>query len=65
MHRNKWVQIQFFFLLQWANLIGPLQKKIEIMETPQNTWFYGNMECPPLAHLYRWKREDFGQNIWD
>jgi hypothetical protein len=19
----------------------------------------------PLAHLYRWEGEDFGQNIWD
>jgi kynureninase len=36
MHRNKWVQIQKKILLQSANLIGPSQKKIEIMETPQN-----------------------------
>ncbi len=56
-----------FFLLQWANLIDPLQKKkVETMEASQNRRFYRKLECPfPLAHLYRWEGEDFGQNIWD
>jgi hypothetical protein len=31
----------------------------------QNRRFYGKMKCLPLAHLYRWKWKDFGQNICD
>jgi len=36
----------FFCFLQWANLIGPLQKKVETMEAPQNRRrLYGKMQC--------------------
>jgi hypothetical protein len=41
-----------FFILQWANLIGPLQKKVETMEAPQNRRLYGEMECVPLWPTY-------------
>jgi len=44
----------------------PITKETETMEAPKNRRFYGKIEClPPLAHLYRWEGEDFGQNIWD
>jgi hypothetical protein len=33
-------------------LIGPLQKKVETIETPQNRRFYGKMECLPLWPTY-------------
>jgi len=33
-------------------LIGPLQKKVEIMEAPQNRRFYGKMECHLLWPTY-------------
>jgi len=38
----------FFFFLQWANLIGPLQKNLKLLEAAQNRRFYGKMECLPL-----------------
>jgi hypothetical protein len=41
-----------FLFLQWANLIGPLQKKVEIMEAPLNKRFYGKMECLLLWPTY-------------
>jgi hypothetical protein len=54
-------------ILQWANLIGPLQKKVETMEAPQSRRFYGKMECLPLwpTYIYVWEGEDFGQNKWE
>jgi len=33
-------------------LIGPSQKKVENMETPQTRIFYGKMECLPLWPNY-------------
>jgi hypothetical protein len=33
-------------------LIGPLQKKVETTEAPQNKRFYGKMECLPLWATY-------------
>jgi hypothetical protein len=33
-------------------LIGPLQKKIEAMESTQNRRFYGKMECLPFRPSY-------------
>jgi hypothetical protein len=38
------------FFWQWANLIGPSQKKkkVETMEAPQNRRFYGKMVFLPL-----------------
>ncbi len=50
-----------FILISWGcltsptlfcNLIGPLQKKVEIMEAPQNRRFYGKMECHLLWPTY-------------
>jgi hypothetical protein len=41
-----------FIFLQWANLIGPRQKKVETMEAPQNRRFYEKMECLPLWPTY-------------
>jgi len=41
-----------FCFSQWATLIGPLQKKVKTMETPQNRRFYGKMECLPLWPTY-------------
>jgi len=37
-----------------VNLIGPSQKKkkVETMEAPQNSRFYGKMECLPLWLTY-------------
>ncbi len=42
----------FSFYLQWANLIGPLQKNVESVEVPQNKSFYGKMKCPSLWPSY-------------
>jgi hypothetical protein len=33
-------------------LIGPSQKKVEIMEAPQNRIFYGKLKCVPLWPTY-------------
>jgi len=33
-------------------LIGPSQKKVEIMEAPQNRIFYGKLKCLPLWPTY-------------
>jgi hypothetical protein len=56
-----------FFVWQWANLIGPWPKK-----KGWNHWGSPTLKIlwkdgvpPPLAYLYRWEGEDFGQNIWD
>jgi hypothetical protein len=36
------------------------------MEAPQNRNILWKIEfLPPLAHLYKWEEDDFGQNIWD
>jgi hypothetical protein len=48
------VPSQFFFFLQGPNLIGPLLKKNETMEAPQNRSFYSVVySSSPLARLYR------------
>ncbi len=33
-------------------MIGPLNKKVETMEVPQNMRFYGKMECLPFRPTY-------------
>ncbi len=55
----------FFFAI--SQFDWPIAKtEVEAMEAPQNRRFYGKDGVPPpLAHLYRWEGEDFGQNIRD
>jgi hypothetical protein len=43
---------QTFLFLQQANLIGPLQQKVETMEAPQNRRFYGMIMCLSLWPSY-------------
>ncbi len=40
------------FFLQWINFMGPSQKTVETIETPQNTRSYGKMESFPLRPTY-------------
>jgi len=51
----------FFFFLQWANLIGLSQKKVETTEAP-----CGKMECLPLWPTYIGEKgRTLGKNIRD
>ncbi len=49
-------QVQLFFFCNESILIGPLQKKVETMEAPQNKRFYGKMQCHQWTYL--------GPNWW-
>ncbi len=49
-----------------ANLTGPSLKIKETMEALQNRRFYLEVRSsPPLAQLYRWKKDNICQSIWD
>jgi hypothetical protein len=50
-----------FFYLQWVNLIGPSQKKLKLWRLPKIEDSMKRCSYPPLAHLYGWEGEDFGQ----
>jgi hypothetical protein len=57
----------FFFFFQLANIIVLLtkkKKKVGLVRHPQpKKILWEDGVPPPLARLYRWEGEDFGQNI--
>ncbi len=54
-----------FLFLQWANLIGPSQKKIETMDAPQNRRFYWKTKCLPLWPTYIGEKgRTLGKTYW-
>ncbi len=58
-------QVQlFFFFLQWVDWLTP-KKSWNYGGSPKQKILWKDGVPPPLAHLYRWEGEDFGQNIWD
>ncbi len=43
----------------------PITKKTETLEAPNTEVSVGRSSAAPLAHLYRWKEDNFGQSTWN
>jgi hypothetical protein len=56
----------FFFFCNEPIWLAHRKKKLKLWRLPKiedsMEWWSAS---PPLAHLYRWERQDFGQNVWD
>jgi hypothetical protein len=57
-------QVQLFFVCNEPIWLARHKKKLKLRRLPKIENYMERMVPPPLAHLYRWKAEDFGQNIW-
>jgi len=61
-------QVQFFCLLQRANLIGSSLKKMKLWTLPKSEGSILKHKVnnfSPSAHLYWWKEDNICQSIWD